>query len=79
MIPECTLDGIKRYVEDRIPPGGFLTAILENKLMESFLRADKENKEALFEIVSYCYNKLPIYCWGSPEKVENWLEREEEK
>ena len=79
MIPEGTLDGIKRYVEDRIPPGGFLTAILENKLMESFLRADKENKEVLFEIVSYCYNKLPICCWGSPEKVEKWLNREEEK
>ena len=79
MIPECTLDGIKRYVEDRIPPGGFLTSVLENDLTESFGRADKENREALYEIVGYVYNKIPSVCWGSPEKVEKWLNREEEK
>jgi len=76
MIPERTLDGIKRYVEDRIPPGGFLTAMLENNLTESFGRADKENREALYEIVGYVYNKTPSVCWGSPEKVKKWLKRE---
>ena len=76
MIPERTLDGIKRYVEDRIPPGGFLTAVLENNLKESFSWADKENREVLYEIVRYCYNELPYGCWGSPEKVKKWLSRE---
>ena len=73
MIPKHTLGGIKRYVENRIPPGGFLTAVLENNLRKSFGQADKENREALFEIVCHCYKELPYNCWGSPEKVKNWL------
>ena len=73
MIPRHTLGGIKRYVENRIPPGGFLTAVLENNLRKSFGQADKENREALFEIVCHCYKELPYDCWGSPEKVKNWL------
>jgi len=76
MIPERTLDGIKRYVEDRIPPGGFLTAVLENNLKESFARADDENLVTIFELVSYIYNRIPFICWGSPEKVKKWLKRE---
>ena len=76
MIPERTLDGIRRYVEDRIPPGDFLTSVLGNDLIESFSWADEENRKALFEIVRYCYNELPYGCWGSPEKVKKWLSRE---
>ena len=77
MIPERTLDGIKRYIEDRIQPGGFLTAVLENNLTKSFGSADEDNRKALYEIVGYCYGMLPFSCWGSPEKVEKWLKREE--
>ena len=78
IIPKNTLAGLKRYAKDRIHPGGFLIAVLENNLRKSFRQADKANREALFEIVCHCYNKLPSICWGSPEKVENWLLRKEE-
>ena len=73
MIPKNTLAGLKRYAKDRIHPGGFLIAVLENNLKKSFGQADKENREALFEIVCHCYNELPSISWGSPEKVKNWL------
>ena len=73
MIPKNTLAGLKRYAKDRIHPGGFLIAVLENNLRKSFGQADKANREALFEIVCHCYNELPSICWGSPEKVKNWL------
>ena len=69
-----TKDGIDRYVEDHCPPGSFLMAVLSNDLKESFARADEENRRDLFEIVSYCYNYIPWNCWGSPEKVREWLE-----
>ena len=78
MIPKNTLAGLKRYIKDRIHPGGFLIAVLENNLRKSFRQADKANREALFEIVCHCYNELPSICWGSPEKVKNWLLRKEE-
>lgn len=80
-IPEHLLEGINRYVEERIPTGGFLRAVLENNLTESFGRADTESREALFEIVRYLYWEVPADCWGSPEKVKKWLypERSENK
>lgn len=77
MIPERTAQGLKRYVEDRIPPGGFLMAVLENRLLETYQRADGENRGVIPEIVNYIYTHLPYDCWGSKKAVEKWLNREE--
>ena len=68
---------IDRYVQQRTPVGGFLTAVLENNLTEAFARADDYNRETLFDIVSYCWNDIPAVCWGSPVKVRKWLQGEE--
>ncbi len=75
--PPQIVAGIRRYVDERIPPGGFVTAVLENDLKEAFARADRGNIAAMFEIVTYCYNEIPASCWGSPEAVEAWLTPEE--
>jgi len=72
-VPRHTLGGIDRYVNERIEPGGFLRAVLENDLREAFGRADLINREALFDIVAYIYNECPAVCWGSREKVQAWL------
>ena len=72
-IPQITLESLREYVEHRVPTGGFLKAVLTNKLSESFSRADNGNCAAMFDIVHYCYNKIPSACWGSDEKYENWL------
>jgi len=72
------IKSIISYVKDRIPPGDFLQAVLENNLMESFNRADEDNIRSMFEIVQFVYNETPARCWGSPEKVKRWLgERKE--
>jgi len=73
-----TFEALRRYANDHIQPGGFLTAVLSNDLKEAFGRADDENLVTLFEIVKYCYNELPANCWGSPEKVSKWLAAREE-
>jgi len=72
-VPVHTLPGLKRYIENHIEPGGFLSAVLSNDLKESFGRADQENREHLFDIVNFLYNEAPATCWGSPEKVKAWL------
>lgn len=77
MIPERTRASIDRYVADHVEPGGFVRAVLENNLKESFGRADSENREALFDIVCYCYNEVPLNCWGSPDRVQKWLDSPE--
>ena len=71
---QSTLDGLDRYVRDRIPTGDFLYSVLTNNLRESFAFADEENMRDLKEIVEYCYRKIPGVCWGSPEMVRLWLE-----
>ena len=72
-IKQSTLDSLKRYVEQGIPTGGFLEAVLSNNLMEACGRADEENAATLFQICAYIYNELPAPCHGSPAKVSAWL------
>jgi hypothetical protein len=73
LIKPETIASLLRYVERGVPTGGFLRAVLENNLTNSFGRADAENCEALFHICAYVYNELPYECHGSPERVAEWL------
>jgi len=66
-------ESLDKYANERVPPGGFLQAVLENNLMEAMGRADEFNRVALFNICKYVYNNLPVDCHGSPEKVKRWL------
>ncbi len=71
-LPESLRGGVQRYIEEGSMPGGFLTAVLENNLMESFSRADEVNQVLMFQIVKWFYNDAPRGCWGSKEAVKNW-------
>lgn len=71
-------DDIKRSIdqwanEPKFYPGGFVTAVLENNLREALGRADEDNRQDIFDIVSYCYNEIPEPCWGSEEKMKAWF------
>jgi len=72
-VPGPTMDALKRYIEMRLPPGGFLTAVLENKLHESLAKADSGNLKAIKEIVAWVYWHAPGKCWGGVEEVDAWL------
>ena len=67
------MGAIRRYIEHGIPPGSFLTAVIENNLSEAVGRADDENCENLPAFVAYFYNEAPSPCWGSPEKRRAWI------
>jgi len=77
LLPEHIRDAMQRYIESRIPPGGFLTAVLNNDLAGAFARADHINRMHLYDIVRFLYNEAPSTCWGSPERVKRWLQKEE--
>ena len=79
MVRKDCLDSLDRYVTHGIPTGGFLEAVLCNDLMESFGRADSDNRFALFDICRYVYNELPGGCHGSPERVRAWLKAFQDK
>jgi len=74
MITQHTQAALDRYVNHRILPGGFLTAVLSNDLFGAVGRADKENLAALGDIVKYVYNELPSGCWGSKDIMWRWVE-----
>lgn len=73
-ITQEIIDSLERYVQHRIPTGGFLEAVLRNDLKGACMRADMANRHILFGIVSYIYNEIPSGSWGSPERVGKWLE-----
>lgn len=78
-IPERMQGRIIKYVKDKIPPGDFLQAVLENDLKEACGRADLENQLLIFEYCKFLYNEVPSICWGSVEAYENWLERKKDE
>lgn len=75
ILPVHMQGGVKSYIENYTPPGDFLTAVIQNKLKESFMRADDINLKRMFDIVYFFYNEAPTGCWGSKEIMEKWLEK----
>lgn len=72
-VPAHIRDGIKFYIENRIPPGSFVTAVIRNDLRGAVGQADHINLQCLPTIVGWFYHCAPAPCWGSKEAMENWL------
>ena len=73
LIPGYMVGGLRRYIENGIEPGSFLTAVICNDLKEACGRADDTNRYRLFQYVEFFYNYAPSDCWGSPEKYAAWI------
>jgi hypothetical protein len=72
-IPDRMMDGITRYIEQGVPPGDFLRAIICNDLAEAVGRADDENLVNIPAYVAYFYNEAPGPCWHSSENMAEWI------
>jgi hypothetical protein len=73
--PDGTQGCLQRYLENHVPCGSFLTAVLSNDLKEACSTADDFNRHELYNTVYWLYNNAPASCWGSPENVKAWLDR----
>jgi hypothetical protein len=73
MLPEHMQDGMRRYVEQGIPPGGFARSVLENNLAEAFLQADADNLRHMRDWAMFMWNDMPRASWGSKERVDAWI------
>ena len=71
--PQEIKEAIDRYVEDRLPPGSFTRAVLENDLRTAVFQAHPLMLPFLKNVVMYVYWEIPHMCWGSREKVREWL------
>ncbi len=72
MIPERTQAALRRYVEQRLTPGGFLIAVLTNDLMGAISQADSDNIRVLRDICTFVYNNVTGDAWGNSDKVYAW-------
>ncbi len=72
-IPEHTKGELIRYIDDHLPPGHFLTAVLGNQLFEAMWQADALNRAALRDICKFIYNQAPADCWGDLKTVKEWV------
>lgn len=75
LIPGHMLGGIKRYILNGIPPGGFLSALLSNDFMGAVGKADDENCRRLHGWAQFLYNYAPNGCHGSPDAFSEWIKR----
>lgn len=67
-------DSVYHYVANGRPVGHFLTAVICNDLFEAFSRADDYNLANMRYYVMFFYNNAPAGCFGSEEKMKNWIE-----
>lgn len=80
-IPTSGAEALESYLFDRIPPGSFFRALMENDFVSVFATADTVNRYLLRNYADLMYNELPtrsygpgICPYGSAENVEAWLE-----
>ena len=72
-LPDYMREGMRLYIEHGVPVGHFLTAVLENNLMEAYGRADDTNAAAMHEYAAFLYNEAPRASHGSREAVSKWM------
>ncbi len=73
-LPHYMEGGTRRWLEQGIHPGNFLSAVISNDLFEAFGLADSENCDAMFEWIRFFYNETPADSHGSPEAMKAWAE-----
>jgi hypothetical protein len=74
ILPDHMQEGMRLYIEKGIQPGSFLTSVLENDLVRSFETADYINQHRMLDFVIFLVNQAPHNCWGSPKRVQYWLD-----
>lgn len=72
-IPERMMEGINLYIHQRIKPGDFLTAVIQNDLQGAVFSADRENLANLPAYAGYFFSQAPSRSYGSPEIMKDWL------
>lgn len=75
LIPLHMRGAVFRYIMNGIPPGSFLSAVVNNDLREAVARADDENRHALPRYVQFFYNSAPSGSWGHPDALRDWTQR----
>ena len=72
-VPPLVVKSLKNYVENRVKPGGFLSAVLANNLKAAIMSADPQSLAGLKSLVMFIYDYIPGNCHGSYQDMNRWL------
>ena len=72
LIPQHMQDGLTLWVEKGVMTGHFMTAVMENDLMEAYGRADEQNQWSMRNWCVFLYSYAPRGCYGSRANVAEW-------
>ena len=76
-IPDHARDSFERYFRYGLAPGSFCAAILANDLISAANKADHWNRPHLADIALWILHNAPYGSWGSYEKIQGWLDKNE--
>lgn len=74
-IPQHAQYELCAWVEKGYFPGSFLTAVLCNNLFGAIGSADGQNMEALRDITTFVYDRVPADAWGSAAKMRDYAKK----
>jgi hypothetical protein len=72
-MPAITASQLTLYITEGRPPSDFIMAVLQDKLVESFNRADDENSKAMLTIAYFLYQHVPLVLRGETFKVQKHI------
>jgi hypothetical protein len=75
-VPEWIIKDILEYGwQCKFAGGHFFTALLKNDFADVCTRADLEMRAHFHDLALILYNRIPAACWGSEEKIKEWLNK----
>jgi len=77
--PIHILDAITDYADNHTPHGHFVTAALQNDLLNAIFHADADSLAGLKDIVRFIHWEIPSASHGSVKKVNAWLAKRGER
>lgn len=72
-IPKEIQAGIDRFVAEGKADSPLILAIVSNDLIAAAGNGDDSDMKSLPVILRYCSNNIPADCWGTRERVKNWM------
>lgn len=73
LVPQHLWGGLRRFLEDHVRPGSFLSAALSNDLKDAVATGDVQSLVGLISLVRWLGSYAPIDAWGSRDAFESWL------
>ena len=74
-LPEHCREGLRAYLIQGRPTGGFLAAVLSGEHEDAMRRADSVNAPRLNDYFRWLVDEAPIEAYGTRAKYLAWIER----